>query len=147
MYKRILVGLDGSAASLRALDRALALATASGAQLTLLAVAEQPLVDESSIVELGRLREQRKAELSETLAAARERAGSAVVLDSVLEVGAARKVIVDFARRNDVDLVVLGGVGHGFLNCGLLGCTACDVVKNAPCSVLVVRDEPNQPKS
>jgi nucleotide-binding universal stress UspA family protein len=54
--------------------------------------------------------------------------------------GSTRGLLVRHAEERGADLVVLGGDAHGFMRCGLRGCTACWVVKHAPCSVLIIRD-------
>ena len=47
--------------------------------------------------------------------------------------------LIDFATREQVDLIVIGSTGKGFLKSKLLGSVSLKVVKNAACSVYVVR--------
>lgn len=47
--------------------------------------------------------------------------------------------ICDFCRANDADMVIVGRRGMGFLKGLILGSISEKVVKNAPCSVLVVK--------
>lgn len=47
--------------------------------------------------------------------------------------------ILNDARQNDIDLIVMGTHGRGFLPHLLLGSTAERVVRRAPCPVLTVR--------
>ncbi len=49
--------------------------------------------------------------------------------------------IVQYAKENDIDLLVLGTHGRGAIAHMLLGSVAEQVVRKAPCPVLVVRDE------
>lgn len=48
--------------------------------------------------------------------------------------------IVDYATRHDIDLLVLGTHGRGALSHILMGSVARQVVRTAPCPVLIVRD-------
>ncbi len=47
--------------------------------------------------------------------------------------------ICDFCSANDADMVIVGRRGMGFLKGLILGSISEKVVKNAPCSVLVVK--------
>jgi len=47
--------------------------------------------------------------------------------------------ICDFCKANDADVVIVGRRGMGFLKGLILGSISEKVVKNAPCSVLVVK--------
>lgn len=49
--------------------------------------------------------------------------------------------IVKYAKENSTDLVVIGTHGRGAIAHMLLGSVAEQVVRKAPCPVLVVRDE------
>ena len=48
--------------------------------------------------------------------------------------------VVEYARNNDIDLMVLGTHGRGPLSHVLMGSVAERVVRTAPCPVLTVRD-------
>jgi nucleotide-binding universal stress UspA family protein len=52
--------------------------------------------------------------------------------------GAAHHEIIDYARKQGVDLIVMGTHGHGALTHLLLGSVAERVVRHALCPVLVV---------
>ena len=47
--------------------------------------------------------------------------------------------ICDFAKRNEVDLIVMGAEGHSRVKDMLIGSVAERVARHAPCSVLLVR--------
>jgi nucleotide-binding universal stress UspA family protein len=55
--------------------------------------------------------------------------------------GDPREAILDLAKRERVDLVVMGSHGRTGLGKLLMGSVASHVVAHAPCSVLVVRAE------
>jgi nucleotide-binding universal stress UspA family protein len=58
-----------------------------------------------------------------------------------VQVGAPWQALCDAARREAVDLIVVGSHGYSGLD-HVLGTTAAKVVNHAPCSVLVTRDLP-----
>ena len=49
------------------------------------------------------------------------------------------KTLVDFAHKNDVDLIVMGTHGHKGLNHLIMGSVAEYVVRHAACAVLTVK--------
>ncbi len=65
--------------------------------------------------------------------------GADVRIESVVSEGHTGKTILQEARQRDVDLIVLGAVGHSPLDRMLLGSVSDFVATHALCSVLVVR--------
>jgi nucleotide-binding universal stress UspA family protein len=49
------------------------------------------------------------------------------------------ETIVDTARRRDAQAVTIGAHGHGRISEALLGSTSRDVIRHAPCPVVVAR--------
>ena len=122
MFLRILVGLDGSAASLRALEHAIALARAGNATLTLMTVAP-PL---SVYVTLaGVSAETMSAQLDEwaqrTLNEAARLVPDDVIAHRVQGNGHAGPELLKELQRGGYDLIVLGTRGRGRAQEGLLG--------------------------
>ena len=122
MFLNILVGVDGSPSSLRALEIATELARAGNARLTLIAVA--PPV--SSYVTLaGVSSEQMGIELdrwaSGILAQAVASVPSEVIAHTIQHRGHAGPEIVEELHRGTYDLVVLGSRGRGRTQEGLFG--------------------------
>jgi nucleotide-binding universal stress UspA family protein len=62
--------------------------------------------------------------------------------ETVVTTGAAGSVIVQVAAERNAELIVVGTVGRTGLRRALLGSVAETVVRNANCSVLVVRQHP-----
>ena len=62
--------------------------------------------------------------------------------EAVVATGAAGTVILQIATERDARLIVVGTVGRTVLRRALLGSVAETVVRNSPCSVLVVRQHP-----
>lgn len=59
----------------------------------------------------------------------------------VVRIGSTYNTIVQYARDNEIDLIVIGTHGRTGLTHVLLGSVAERVVQHAPCSVLTVRPE------
>jgi len=127
----ILVPVDGSPSSLAALDHAVALARDYDARIEVLHVMpiDDPLAQEA------------RAEIQEAMDSAVDRAkeelGDRVGLST--KSGDPAQEIVRRARDR-VDLIIMGTHGRiGRLHM-LLGSVAADVIRNASCPVLTVRD-------
>jgi len=139
MYKRILVGLDGSAAGRQALEVALHEARAHGANLTAISVEEKLPAYADTIGEIEDARREMTRYFHRLQKAADIRARQVGIdLQTVVLTGHAAQAIAEYADREGFDLIILGAVGHGPL-AGPLGATADRVVEIASCSVLVVR--------
>jgi nucleotide-binding universal stress UspA family protein len=138
MYRRILVGLDGSAGSQVALRKAVLLTAESQARLHALAVEEHLPRFAATVGEVEEARHEKDTFFNGVLATAKQVARKAgVELETKVAIGNAAKVIVEHAREMDVDLIVLGHTRSVWGN--LLGATADRVVDHAHCDVLVVR--------
>ena len=122
MFLNILVGIDGSGSSLRALDHAVNLARAGNAKLTIITVA--PPV--SSYVTLaGTTPEKMRAELDKWASGLLEQATKSirddVLVHTIERHGNAGHEIVKEIKHGGYDLVVLGTRGRGRTQEGLLG--------------------------
>src|SRR5690242_11623251 len=138
-FSRILVAVDGSDCSERALEKALELAGLTGATLLALAV-EGPLpAYAATLGEVDEVKREKDAFFERLLATVRTRAGDAgVPVEVELRPGHAAELIVRHARERGADLVVLGHRGH-FLRDRMLGSTADRVAEHAECPVMIVR--------
>ena len=147
--ERILVAVDGSAPSLKAVDFAADLAGKYNAELILLTVAPHPLPDLDPAVE-------QYAQLEHVRVPAAELAVTAAdsVLDNARRTAQARgatrisvapsfgdpaQEIMTAARDRQADLIVVGSRGHGRLAGLLLGSVAQKVISLAHCPVVVAR--------
>lgn len=137
MIRRILVGLDGSEASKRALLEALNLASRMEGEVWALSVEERLPHYAASVGEVDEAKREMDAFFQKVQAEAQDQAAIlGVRLHTATLAGHAAATIVRFARERGFDLVVLGGSGGG------LGGTADKVADQAPCSVLIVRETP-----
>jgi glycine betaine transporter len=142
--QHILVPLDFSATSEQALDSALELAGKLNARLTLLHVVSASIFgfgpDVAQGVAYTDLVAQIEADATHALGVSLQRARNAGLKSaSVLMHGVPFQHIVDFARDQQVDLIIMGTHGHTGLQHALLGSVAEKVVRLAPCAVLVTR--------
>ncbi len=131
---RLLVPVDFSPAGAEALAYARALATRAGAELELLHVVDAAAVD-------GVLGPADPAVWSGALQAARRRVDGLRRPDELATVleGRPADVIADHALARRSDLIVVGSHGRSGLERLLIGSVAEQVVRTAPCPVLVVR--------
>ena len=147
--ERILVGVDGSEPSLKAVDFAADLAGKYNAELILLTAVPHPSPElDPAVEEFARVEHLpvREAELSLTTAdivldnARREaRAKGITRISAEPSFGDAAEEIIKASRERQVDLIVVGSRGHGRLAGLLLGSVAQKVVSLAHCPVVVVR--------
>lgn len=122
---RILVALDGSPHSFRAVHVASELANALSSPLVLLAVAEHP----------DRCGEaQNLAAETHRIARAHECAAATFVAE-----GAPAPQILETAARTSSTLLVLGSHGHGWIYDRLIGNTAAHILAHSPLPLLLVR--------
>lgn len=144
-YRRILVAVDGSEASNKGLREALRVAKAEAAKLFILHVVNDYLV----IAAMGgvapprdlgpTLRESGERILARAKAlAAKQRLKAVVVLREVLS-GPAAEAIVREAKKQRVDLIVLGTHGRRGVGRLMLGSDAEQVARSASVPVLLVR--------
>jgi nucleotide-binding universal stress UspA family protein len=138
-FENLLVAVDGSEASNRALDKALELAQLTGASITALAV-EGPLpAYAATIGEVDEVKREKDLFFGRLADDVRRRAeGLGIAVDVEVRAGHAAELITSVAREKRVDLVVLGHRGH-FLRDHLLGSTADRVAEHAECPVMIVR--------
>lgn len=140
MFTKILVAYDGSDGSKKALEQAIKLAKVFNASLTALWVrGSLPHYPET----IDEVEEEKEAATAFIQKITREitdfsKQYSIEITGETLA-GHPAKTIVDYAKHNNVDLIVMGHRGHSGLWGNLLGHTTDKVSENAHCSVLIVR--------
>ncbi len=146
---KIIVAIDGSKYSRWATDLLLGLPLAEEPEIEIMQVVDVPTVTESliapSTVEKYRkgsaalaekkfdLAQRQTAEVLERLGARWRRVGA------IISRGPVAETIVERARKEKADLVVVGARGLSNIQRFLLGSVSQKVVTHAPCSVLVVK--------
>lgn len=140
-YRRILVGVDFSAHSVRAVRRGLDLAKRYGGQVRLVhAVDNRPYYDQAydAMIPVGVDLDRKLVEAAEeNLQRMIDEVGAGDLTGNVL-LGSPKGVILSQAEGLHADLIVMGTHGHHGVT-RLLGSTASAVSHNARCDVLTVR--------
>jgi nucleotide-binding universal stress UspA family protein len=139
MFKLIVVALDGSVHSLKAVDYARELAEKHDSKLILLH-AFHSTSDLRGSEGFNQMVGKRKQMGEEIIKDACKRLGqvSFEVEEDLIE-GPATEAIVSVVEARNADLVVMGTRGMGALKGLLFGSVSTKVTHYAPCSVLVVR--------
>lgn len=135
----ILVPVDFSAHSERALDYACSLAEKLGAKLHLVHAIGAGLPELSAVLTDSMVATLRAGSLEELEKIAKKRSGIATFGKVTVEPGDARDGILEAAKACAADLIVIGSHGRRGLTRLVLGSVAEDIVRRAPCPVLVVR--------
>lgn len=142
---KILVPTDFSLPSQKALRYAIELSKHFGGEVHLLHVVERPtlapsfLTTGSAAEDLdAQVRAWAEGELAKMVA---NEVPPGIKVKTLLRGGGAAHQIIMIAKDQEVDLVVMGTSGQGFLQHMLLGSVAEKVVRKAPCAVLTVRQE------
>ena len=155
MFERILVPLDGSEHSVKALRVGIQIAKNFGGKLMLLhvySVAVTPIVvPEPTTLSPSGIPVVTPAEVSKMVEAAREvgrrilddaemeARSESVQVESMLAEGNSVQEITRLAKEGNFDLIVMGVRGVSKLRELLLGSVSEGVMKHAPCPVLVVK--------
>lgn len=138
MFRKILVGLDGSEASWCAFRRALALSREEGSELWALSVEEHLPRYPATIDEVQDEQEYENEYFARLQGQARELAEEqGAKLHCRTVAGNAARHILDLANSGRFDLIVVGHRGHTNPWHRVAGSTADRVVDHASCCVLV----------
>jgi nucleotide-binding universal stress UspA family protein len=146
MFKRILVPVDGSGASLRAVDKAVVLAQAFDGRIDLVYVIDAyPFVGIGAEFAYGQNQYLAAATASANQALARAEAavvaGGVPCQRKIIEAHVPHEGILEAAETLGCDLIVIGSHGRHGLQKLLLGSTTQRVLSHADLPVLVVRGE------
>ncbi len=145
-FKKILVPIDFSEVSRKALCYAASLARQFGGVTSVLHVIEPPPYPEFGYAHLPIKGAKLKQAAENQLEALRNQPplNSAVCATASVRNGNAVHEIVSEAEEQKADLIILSTHGHTGLAHMLLGSTAEKVVRHAPCPVLVVREREHE---
>ena len=141
-YKTVVVGTDGSDSSLRAVDRAGALASGPDAKLVI-ATAYFPSSDDSRAADVLKdegYKMSGNAPIYAILREAKDRAKAAGAndIEEKAVVGAPVDALVDLAEEVKADLLVVGNVGLSTIAGRLLGSVPANVSRRSKVDVLIV---------
>ena len=138
--KRILIPVDGSDRSKKALKKGLSLARLVGAEVTVMHVIEKPTMSPLSVISIPdeNLRELLDESVKNLFNhAKKECRNHAVSYKEILVEGPPAQCIID--ASNDYDMIVITPLGRSAVADLLMGSVAEKVTRHAKCSVVVVR--------
>jgi nucleotide-binding universal stress UspA family protein len=140
MFEKILVAIDGSEGSKKALASAFAVAKRFGAEIHSISVKERPSHYAATVGEVMEDQEEIDKFFAHVTAEALSLAEKeGVRLQCEVRAGHEVQAIIEFARQLHFDLLVVGFMGHSRLFERLWGGTSQNLTRTAPCSVLVVK--------
>jgi len=137
--KTIVVGLDGSDLSWKALDRVIAAAKCGPVEIIVVSVAEM-LSTVSMMDGCGELYQRYMDAAEAIMERARHRLASVgLQFQAITEAGRPALVLVDVARRVSADEIVVGSVGKHAVERLLVGSVSARLIETSPCTVVVVK--------
>lgn len=141
MLSKILVPVDGSDNSLRALDHAILLTKSTGAGVTAMHVIESPpTVYIESQKLLNDIMAKYRTESAKILDKCKQIAEkSGVKIETVIAEGDAASSITGYAQKEGFDLIIIGSRGLGKFKEMVLGSVSNKVLHHSKASVLIVR--------
>lgn len=145
--KKILVAIDGSPQSDKAAEEAIRLAEANRSQLksrvyAMLVLPNAQTSTYTDFVPSAPVTETEKwDELRRRIFYVVEKSAAEndVPLEMIVEYGEPSEKLIEFAKREQMDVIVIGSSGKGFLQRKLKGSVSHKVATAAPCSVYIVR--------
>jgi nucleotide-binding universal stress UspA family protein len=141
VFTNVLVPVDGSDNSYRALDAALLLTEKLGSSITVVNVIEQvPITHIESEKLLSELLEAYKKENQEILSKCSNIATEkGLSIQTLLLQGNPASVILDYSKKEKFDLVIVGSRGMGKFKQLILGSVSSKIVHHSPCAILLIR--------
>ncbi len=141
MYKRILVGIDGSDASLKASRKAADIAKKFCSELILVSIVPPPtvLLGEMLVPEVldtSPLKEAAEHSLSQLKELLEKEHG--ITVRTLVSVGDPAEALVDIAEQENADLIVIGRRGLSKIERFFVGSITKKVLERSPIDVLVV---------
>ena len=144
MFSKIIIGYDGSGQSREALDFALKIATQFKSEVLLVSVIERIIIPSQegfvlpTVNIMQQIQQEMKGLVAEALLKIKDDYPSLKVRE-ILKEGRPSDVLVEIAKTENADLIVLGHCGHGGLRERILGSTTHYVSNHSPCPILIVR--------
>ena len=146
-FRNILVPTDFSEQFQVSLSYAKELANSMGAQIHIIHVSEHAVypadlgITQASFIDFDM--EINKSSLAQLDALKQELANDDIEVIIEVRTGRASEQIIDYAFKNDIDLICIATQGRSGIEHFLFGSTTEKVLRKAPCPVLVVRARRN----
>lgn len=140
MFKKILIGNDGSEGAKKALKVAIDIAKHYGAELHSISVEEDLPHYAATIGEVLEAKMEKNNFFRKINEEAQQMANKeGIHIFTHVIPGHEVKTIVDFARDHHFDLVVIGFMGHSRIYDRVWGSTSQNITRLAPCTVMIVK--------
>jgi len=141
LFTNILVPVDGSDNSYRALDAALLLSEKLGSNITVIHVMEQvPITHIGSEKQLNEFLQAYKKENQEILSKCSEIAAQkGLTINTFLLEGNPASEILNISKKEKFDLLIMGRRGLGKFKELILGSISSKIVHHSPSAVLLIR--------
>ncbi|MEN3004538.1 universal stress protein [Dehalobacterium formicoaceticum] len=141
MFEKIMVAIDGSAHSMKAVDASIELAKKGNGQVDIIYVtpvlAHYMRDSAQMIVALGKkLTEEANSIMEE---ATNKFKDSGVEYITTIKTGDAADVIIREAEEKGTQVIVMGSRGLGAISRFVIGSVSTKVLTHAPCSVFIIR--------
>ena len=135
--RNILVPVDFSEPSVRAVEFAVQMAETTGGNVTLISVCDDPILNAPTTGKEFRdnAEAQARVRMDELVGQFPEDNRPNVVVVS----GIASKEILNYSVQNDTELIVVGTVGRSAIRDVLIGSVSLNVIKQAHCPVVSIR--------
>ncbi|MFP4654653.1 MAG: universal stress protein [Methanohalobium sp.] len=131
-YKKILISTDGSEKSENAIYRGIEFAKLTGAKVYAMYVLDTGAYFDHPVFD----KEEAKKYTTDRVEEIGDESG--VKIESVIRMGHPADDIIDFAKKNEIDLIVMGSLGKSGIERFLLGSVSDNVLKHADTEVLIV---------
>jgi nucleotide-binding universal stress UspA family protein len=141
MFRNILVSVDGSEHSDRALGEAIDIARADQARLTILTAVNQPPVWAASAMAAGAYAVSAadlEKEAVDVMRRAVKRVPDDVPVTTIISRKPVRQALMHRLQTGDHDLLVMGSRGRGALSASVLGSVSHYALNHSPIPVLIV---------
>jgi nucleotide-binding universal stress UspA family protein len=140
MFKKILVGYDGSEGAKKAVRTAIDIAKHYGAELHSISVEEDLPHYAATIGEVQEAKAEKNGYFARLNQESKEMAAKeGVVLHTKVVAGHEVETIVDYAKDHRFDLLVIGFMGHSKIYDRVWGSTSQNITRLVPCTVMVVK--------
>lgn len=139
VFGRVLVPVDGSELSFKALDVGVRLASVMGSALYAINVFAMPSFA-ATATEIRALEESKMQERKWIVERALEAGkGAGVKVKAELLAGNSAEKILGYIEHEKIDLVIMGSSGLGQIKSLMMGSTTYKVSHNARCAVLIIK--------
>lgn len=139
MFSRILVAVDGSESAKKAFEKSIYLAQKCNSKLDVIHVVLDSTYGGDSATTFELIEELKEKDTKLLEQCKSQAIKNNVLVETLLELGDHAQVIIDVAKKNNYDLIIMGSKGMSAFKELLLGSVSFKVMHHARCPVMVVR--------